>query len=133
MEKRLWGKAATGGRDFMEIFYALLMGAAIGGVWVLVALALLLQVVKRSDAKVAAALQAGEDGQAVNRQALNAVLKFHVSKYILDVLLLLALFLARGWLPFRWDFTLLGVGIMLTVFFQLLLACTGLNKRLIRK
>ena len=76
----------------MEIFYALLMGAAIGGVWVLVALALLLQVVKRSDAKVAAALQAGEDGQAVNRQALNAVLKFHVSKYILDVLLLLALF-----------------------------------------
>ena len=32
----------------MEIFYALLMGAAIGGVWVLVALALLLQVVKRS-------------------------------------------------------------------------------------
>lgn len=117
----------------MEIFYALLMGAAIGGVWVLVALALLLQVVKRSDAKVAAALQAGEDGQAVNRQALNAVLKFHVSKYILDVLLLLGLFLARGWLPFRWDFTLLGVGIMLTVFFQLLLACTGLNKRLIRK
>ena len=101
----------------MEIFYALLMGAAIGGVWVLVALALLLQVVKRSDAKMAAALQAGEDGQAVNRQALNAVLKFH----------------ARGWLPFRWDFTLLGVGIMLTVFFQLLLACTGLNKRLLRK
>ena len=45
----------------MEIFYALLMGAAIGGVWVLVALALLLQVVKRSDAKVSAALQAGED------------------------------------------------------------------------
>ena len=117
----------------MEIFYALLMGAAIGGVWVLVALALLLQVVKRSDAKVAAALQAGEDGQDVNRQALNAVLKFHVSKYILDVLLLLVLFLARGWLPFRWDFTLLGVGIMLTVFFQLLLACTGLNKRLLRK
>ena len=112
----------------MEIFYALLMGAAIGGVWVLVALALLLQVVKRSDAKVAAALQAGEDGQDVNRQALNAVLKFHVSKYILDVLLLLVLFLARGW-----DFTLLGVGIMLTVFFQLLLACTGLNKRLLRK
>ena len=117
----------------MEIFYALLMGAAIGGVWVLVALALLLQVVKRSDAKMAAALQAGEDGQAVNRQALNAVLKFHVSKYILDVLLLLALFLARGWLPFRWVFTLLGVGIMLTLFFQLLLACLGVNKRLIRK
>ena len=117
----------------MEIFYALLMGAAIGGVWVLVALALLLQVVKRSDAKVAAALQAGEDGQDVNRQALNAVLKFHVSKYILDVLLLLVLFLARGWLPFRWDFTLLGVGIMLTVFFQLLLASTGLNNPLLRK
>lgn len=117
----------------MEIFYALLFGAAVGGVWDLAAWALLLQVVKRSDAKAAAALQAGEDGQAVSRQALNAVLKFHVSKYILDVLLLLALFLGRGLLPFRWEFTLLGVAIMLTVIFQLLLACTGLNKRLVRK
>lgn len=117
----------------MEVFYALLLGAAVGGVWSLAALACLFRVVKKSDAKIAVALQEGKEGQAVSREALNSVLRFHVSKYILDVVLLLVLFLARGWLPFRWEFTLLAVAIMVTIFFQLLLVCTGLNKRLAPK
>ena len=117
----------------MEIVYALLLGTAIGGVLALLALALLLSVLKRQDKKAAAALAAGADAQEVNRKTLNAILKFYVSKYLLDVLVLLALFLARDWLPFRWDFILLAVGVMLTIFFQLLLACTGVNKRLGKK
>lgn len=116
----------------MEIVYALLLGTAIGGVLALLALALLLSVLKRQDKK-AAALAAGADAKEVNRKTLNAILKFYVSKYLLDVLVLLALFLARDWLPFRWDFILLAVCVMLTIFFQLLLACTGVNKRLGKK
>jgi len=114
----------------MEIVYALLLGAVIGGAWVLTALAILLSMLKRCDVKAAAALAAGGDKQEVSRKTLNTVLKFYVSKMLLDVLLLLALFLARGWLPFRWEFVLLAVAVMLTIFFQLLLACTGVNKRL---
>lgn len=114
----------------MEIVYALLLGAVIGGAWALAALALLLSVLKRRDAKAAEELAAGADKQEVNRKTLNRVLKFHVSKYLLDVFLLLALFLARDWLPFRWEFVLLAVAVMLTIFFQILLACTGINKRL---
>ncbi len=117
----------------MEIVYALLLGTAIGGVLALLALALLLSVLKRQDKKAAESLAAGADAEEVNRKTLNVILKFYVSKYLLDVLVLLALFLARDWLPFRWDFILLAVGVMLTIFFQLLLACTGVNKRLGKK
>ena len=114
----------------MEIVYALLLGTVIGGALALAALALLLFILKRSDANAAAAIAAGEDAAAVNRPTLNTVLKFHVSKYLVDVLLLLGLFLARDLLPFRWEFVLLAVAMMMTIFFQLLLAFTGVNKRM---
>lgn len=117
----------------MEIVYALLLGTVIGGAWSLLALALLFSVLKRRDNKVAAAIAAGADKQAENRRTLNLVLKFHVSKYILDVLLLLVLFLARAWLPFRWEFVLLALAMMITIFFQLLLAFTGVNRRMSNK
>ncbi len=114
----------------MEIVYALLLGMLIGGAWALLALALLFNVIKKRDAKAAAAIAAGGDKQAEDRQTLNVILRFHVSKYLLDVLLLLGLFLARNMLPFRWEYILLGVALMITVFFQIMLACSGMNKRI---
>ena len=45
----------------MEIVYALLLGTVIGGALALAALALLLFILKRSDANAAAAIAAGED------------------------------------------------------------------------
>ena len=114
----------------MEKVYALLLGAVIGGAWISAALAILLSMLKRCDAKAAAALAAGEDKQEVNRKTLNKVLRFFVSKNILDVLLFLVLFLIRGWLPFNWVFVLLGVAVMMTIVFQILLNCTGITKRL---
>lgn len=113
-----------------EIVYGALLGTLIGGLWAVAELVLLTRVIKRADAKAAAMLAAGADKQAASRKTTEPVLKFFVSKYFLNVALLVVVFLLRGFLPWRWEFILLFVGIGLTVLFQLLLMVSGLSKRI---
>lgn len=112
-----------------EIVYSALLGLAIGGIWALGELVLLSRSVALADAKAAALREAGADELAVSRQTTSPVLKFFVSKYFLNVGLLLVVFLLRGMLPWRWEYVLLFVGIGLTALFQFMLMVSGLNKR----
>jgi hypothetical protein len=50
-------------------------------------------------------------------------------KYGLNVVLLLVIFLLRGFLPYRWEYVMLSAGIALALLSQLLIVRFGLRKK----
>lgn len=116
----------------MEILLPVLIGAAFGALWAAGEVWVFLLGQKRADAKAAQILRDGGDGAAVaaERHRGGYVMKYFLCKIGLDVLLLAAIFFARGLLPMKWEYVLLAAGIVLAMFTQLVftrLAKTSLS------
>lgn len=114
----------------MEILYSALIGCFFGAICAFAETMLLLNIVKRAGAKAAAQIAAGEDVNVVNQQQTGNVMKAFIVRYFVNVLAILAIFLLRDMLPFKWQYILLFFGVSLAALGQVLLIVSGLRKRL---
>lgn len=113
----------------MEILYSVLIGAGCGAVWALVELAVFAIGLKKCESKAAGKL--AESGDAVEAAGVknNFVMKYFLCKYLLNVLMLFAVFMLRGFLPYRWEFIMLSAGVVLALASQVLMVRFALNRK----
>lgn len=114
----------------MEILYSALIGCFFGAICALAETKLLLNAVKKGAKRAAEQIAAGEDAETVNKEQTTGVMKAFVIRYFLNVLAILAVFLLRDMLPYKWEYILLFFGVSLAGLGQILLTVSGLKDRL---
>ncbi len=113
----------------MEILYSILLGGVCGAVWAVVEVIAFFIGIKKADKRAAKRIAEGEDEQKAGKEQTNFIMKFFMLKYGLNVVLLLVIFLLRGFLPYRWEYVMLSAGIALAMLSQLLIVRFGLRKK----
>lgn len=105
----------------MKILFSVLLGGGCGVVWALLEIGIFFRGLKSAEQKAAAmAAAGGEEAKiAAAKKQNNYVMKYFLCKYGLDIALLVLIFLARGALPYRWEYILLSAGIVLALVTQL--------------
>lgn len=114
----------------MDILYSALIGSFFGAVCAVGETLLLLHTVKKSAEKAAAQIAAGEDPNIVGKTQTNSVMGCFVARYFVNVLAILAIFLLRDMLPYKWEYILLFFGVSLAGLGQVMLTVSGLRDRL---
>lgn len=114
----------------MEILYSALIGCFFGSICAVGETLFLLKAVKKGGEKAAAQIAAGEDPELVNKEQTTGVMKAFVMRYFVNVLAILAVFLLRDVLPYKWEYILLFFGVSLAGLGQVLLSVSGLRNRL---
>ena len=112
-----------------EILFSILLGGAAGVVWALLEVAFFFAGLKRAEKRAKSELAAGEDFNAVNKRQNSYIMRFFVGKYVLNVVILLLLFLCRGWLPYRWEIIMLSAGIVLALLSQILIVRLSVRRK----
>lgn len=114
----------------MDILYSALIGCFFGAICAGLETAFLLSVVKKGARKAAAQIAAGKDPAEVNKKQTTALMQCFIARYFVNVLAILAVFLLRGMLPFKWEYILLFFGVSLAAVGQIALVASGLKERL---
>ncbi len=112
-----------------EILFSIILGGAAGAVWAALEVMVFFIGLGRADKRAERELAEGADVKDVNKRQNNYIMRFFIGKYVLNVVLLLVLFLCRGWLPYRWEVILLAAGIVLALTSQLLIARFAAGKK----
>ncbi len=112
-----------------DILFSILLGGAAGAVWAALEVMVFFFGLRRAEKRAKQELAEGADVQGVNKRQNNYIMRFFIGKYVLNVLLLLVLFLCRGWLPFRWEVIMLSAGIVLALMSQLLIVRFSVGKK----
>lgn len=112
-----------------DILFSIVLGAAVGAVWAALEVMVFFIGLRRADKRARQELAEGADVKAVNKRQNSYIMRFFIGKYVLNVVLLLALFLCRGWLPYRWEIIFVSAGIVLALMSQLLIVRFGVGKK----
>ena len=114
----------------MEILYSALIGCFFGAICAGLETVLMLMVVKRAGNNAAADIAAGVDAEEATQRQAGMLMKTFILRYFINVMAILAIFLLRGMLPYKWEYILLFFGVSLVGVGQLLLIISGLRDRL---
>lgn len=112
-----------------DILFSIMLGGAAGAVWAALEVLAFFIGLRRADKRAKQELAEGADVKDVNKRQNNYIMRFFIGKYVLNVVLLVVLFLCRGWLPYRWEVVLLSAGIVLALMSQLLIARFAVGKK----
>ncbi|HIU10032.1 MAG TPA: hypothetical protein IAB00_02075 [Candidatus Avidehalobacter gallistercoris] len=112
-----------------DILFSIMLGGAAGAVWAALEVIVFFIGLRRAARRAEQELAGGADVNSVNKRQNIYIMRFFIGKYVLNVVLLLALFLCRNLLPYSWEIILLSAGIVLALMSQVLIVRFGVGKK----